>query len=106
LLELRQQADALGLTYVDLLTRRLAELQDHIFQALGEVSFDQFQTAEPAGYQFMTTLARPTVRISDFDLERAMLTICARATNVQPDNVVNPILARLPRATEWLLGLP
>jgi hypothetical protein len=39
-----------GLTSLDLLTRRLAELQDRILQALGEVSFEQFQTAEPAGY--------------------------------------------------------
>jgi hypothetical protein len=48
--ELRERADTLGLTSLDLLTRRLAELQDRILQALGEVSFEQFQTAEPAGY--------------------------------------------------------
>lgn len=49
-LELRQRADTLGLTSLDLLARRLAELQDRILHALGEVSFEQFQTAEPAGY--------------------------------------------------------
>ena len=48
--ELRERAETLGLTSLDLLTRRLAELQDRILQALGEVSFEQFQTAEPAGY--------------------------------------------------------
>jgi hypothetical protein len=47
--ELRERADTLGLTSLDLLTRRLAELQDRILRALGEVSFEQFQTAEPAG---------------------------------------------------------
>jgi len=49
-LELRKRAGALGLTSLDLLTRRLAELQDGVLQALGEVGFEQFQTAEPAGY--------------------------------------------------------
>ncbi len=49
-LELCERADTLGLTSLDLLTRRLAELQDRILQALAEVSFEQFQTAEPAGY--------------------------------------------------------
>lgn len=49
-LELQRQADTLGLTSHDLLTRRLTEIQDRIVQALGEVSFEQFQTAEPAGY--------------------------------------------------------
>src|SRR3974390_2409996 len=49
-LELREQAGTLGLTSLDLLTRRLAGLQDRILQALGEVSFEQFQTAEPVGY--------------------------------------------------------
>lgn len=48
--ELRDRADSLGMSPLDLLTRRLAELQDDILQALGEVSFEQFQTAEPAGY--------------------------------------------------------
>jgi len=48
--ELRERADTLGLTSLDLLTRRLGELQDQILQALGEASFEQFQTAEPAGY--------------------------------------------------------
>jgi hypothetical protein len=38
------------LTSLALLTRRLAELKERIFHALGEVSFEQFQTAEPAGY--------------------------------------------------------
>jgi len=38
------------LTSLDLLTRRLAELQDRISQALGELSFEQFQTTEPAGH--------------------------------------------------------
>jgi hypothetical protein len=50
LLELRQRADTLGLSSLDLLTRRIAELQDRILQALGEVSFEQCQTAEPEGY--------------------------------------------------------
>ncbi len=45
-LELREQAETLGLTSHDLLARRLAELQDRILQALGEVSFEQFKTAE------------------------------------------------------------
>ena len=48
--ELREQAETLGLTSLDLLARRLAKLQDRILQALGAVSFEQFQTAEPAGY--------------------------------------------------------
>lgn len=48
--ELRERADTLGLTSLDLLTRRLAELQDRILQALGKVSFEQFQTTQPAGY--------------------------------------------------------
>ena len=48
--ELRAQGNTLGLTSLDLLTRRLAELQDRIVHALGKVSFEQFQTAEPAGY--------------------------------------------------------
>jgi hypothetical protein len=52
-LELREQVDTLGLTSLDLLTRRLAELPDRILQALGEVSFEQFHTAEPAGYQHL-----------------------------------------------------
>jgi hypothetical protein len=49
-LELRKRAATLGLTSVDLLTRRVAELKDEILRALGEVSFEQFQTAEPVGY--------------------------------------------------------
>ena len=49
-LELRERAESLGLTSLELLTRRLAKLQEGILQALGEVSFEQFQTAEPAGY--------------------------------------------------------
>src|ERR1051326_1204987 len=49
-LELGKRAATLGLTSIDLLTRRLAELKDGILRALGEVSFEQFQTTEPVGY--------------------------------------------------------
>jgi len=63
-LELREQAATLGLTSLDLLTRRLAELQDRILQALGEVSFEQFQTAEPAGYvHLFLSGSEPKVRV-------------------------------------------
>jgi len=48
--DLRERAESLGMSSLDLLTRRLAELQDRLVQALGAVNFEQFQTAEPAGY--------------------------------------------------------
>ena len=47
---LRKQAEVLGLTPLDLLTRRLAELQQRIIQALGDVSLEQFHNPEPAGH--------------------------------------------------------
>ena len=47
---LYRQAKALGLTPLDLLTRRLAELQKRIIQALGDVSLAQFHNPEPAGH--------------------------------------------------------
>ena len=50
LLALRDRADTLGLTSVGLVLRRLAEVQSRISQALGELGFEQFQTAELEGY--------------------------------------------------------
>ena len=49
-LELCERADTLGLTSLELLARRIAALHQRILRALGEISFEQFQTAEPAGY--------------------------------------------------------
>ncbi len=49
LLALHKQAEALGLAPLGILTRRLAELQLRIIQALGDVSLDQLQTVEPEG---------------------------------------------------------
>jgi len=60
--ELRERADTLGLTSLDLLTRRLGELQDRILQALGEVNFEQFRTAEPAGYLHLL-LSGPDLKV-------------------------------------------
>ena len=50
ILELCAQAQRLGMSALELLTGRLEELQGRVLQALGAISFEQFQTAEPAGY--------------------------------------------------------
>jgi hypothetical protein len=62
--QLRERAYTLGLTSLDLLLRRLGQLQAQILQALGKVSFEQFQTAEPAGYLHLFLGLELNVRIA------------------------------------------
>jgi len=62
--DLRERAESLGLSSLDLLTRRLAQLQDQIVQALGEVSFEQFQTAESVGYLHLFLSSDLKVRVA------------------------------------------
>ena len=62
-LQLREQAESLGLSSVDLLTRRLAAFHDRILLALGDLSFEQFQTAEPAGYLQLFLASDLNVRV-------------------------------------------
>jgi len=83
LLALHKRAEALGLAPIDLLTRRLAELQHRIIQALADVSLEQFHTAEPEGHLLLL--------LPDSDLQvRVVFSPCFQPEAIYHEALMTP----------------
>ena len=106
LLAFHKRAKAVGLTPIDLLTRRLVKLHQQIIQALGDVCFEQFHTAEPEGHLLLL--------LPDSDLKvRVVFSPCFQSEAIYHEILMTPgelqqhkarLLARIKEATASAAG--